>query len=378
MIAYTIIADLLTIIYLVIFIFYLVGWIKIPEFKTSEKVLNTKVCIVIPARNEEENIDVVLNSLLQQNYSKDFFEIIVVNDFSEDKTATVVKNYLQPNIRLIEMKNFIDDKFLSSKKKSIETAIENTDAELIITTDADCLMNENWLSTLVEFYETTNCKMIVAPVLINNEDGFVNKLLQLDLLGMAGITGATLQQRFPTMCNGANLAFTKKVFLDVNGYSGIEGVTSGDDMLLMHKIEKQFPQSVLFLKNINGLVYTKPSDSLPSFINQRMRWTSKSKSYNNWKIKANLLIVYLFNLSLLISFIGMFFNNDFQMVFAFQFIIKLIFDFTFLFQITMFYKRKKLLWLFLPAEIFHIFYIIIIGFAGNFFTTKWKGRKVTS
>ncbi|MCY7410524.1 MAG: glycosyltransferase, partial [Chitinophagales bacterium] len=167
MITYTIIADLLTIIYMVIFIFYLIGWLKIPEFKTTEKVFSTKVCVVIPARNEEENIAVVLNSLLQQNYSKDFFEIIIVDDFSEDKTASVVKDYLQSNIRLIEMKNFINDKLLSNKKKSIETAIENTGAELIVTTDADCLMNENWLSTLVEFYETTNCKMIVAPVLLN-------------------------------------------------------------------------------------------------------------------------------------------------------------------------------------------------------------------
>ncbi|MCY7410210.1 MAG: hypothetical protein LH473_08045, partial [Chitinophagales bacterium] len=257
-------------------------------------------------------------------------------------------------------------------------AIENTGAELIVTSDADCLMNENCLSTVLEFYETTKCKMIVAPVLLNNEKGFFNKLLQLDLLGMAGITGATLNQQFPSMCNGASLAFTKKVFNDVNGYKGINGISSGDDMLLMHKIEKQFPRSVLFLQNMNALVFTKPIGSLPSFISQRMRWTSKSKAYKYPKLKANLLAVLLFNLSVLISFIGMFFNTDFQMVFAFQFIIKLIFDFSFLYQIAVFFKRKKLLWLFLPAQVFHVFYIIIIGFAGNLFTTKWKGRKVTS
>ena len=144
----------------------------------------------------------------------------------------------------------------------------------------------------------------------------------------------------------------------------------------MHKIAEKWNGGAKFLKSREAVVYSSTQKSIRSFFSQRMRWTSKSQSYSDWKIKANLLLVYLFNLSILASLFLSIFYSQLWLVFFFQLSIKIILDFAFLSQVTGFFNRQKLLWLFLLIEALHIFYIVVVGFAGNFFQTSWKGRKV--
>lgn len=375
---YEVAVLLLTILYISIFLFYLFGWIILPTYIPSGSKPQTKVSIIIPARNEQWNITALLNDLLQQSYPGSLFEIIVVDDFSEDGTAEMVKTITDSRIKLLRLKEFIkeDKQIFSYKKKAIETAIANSNCELIITTDADCRMKNNWLATMVNFYEEKRCEMIVAPVLMEGERKFFDKFQELDFVSMMGITGATLYLNFPTMCNGANLAFQRKAFDEVNGYEGVSEKSSGDDMLLMHKIATKWSGGVKFLKSMQAVVYSPTQKSIFTFFSQRMRWTSKSRSYSDWKIKANLLLVYLFNFSILSTFLLSIFFKGIWLIFFFQLSIKLILDFVFLSQAAGFFNRRKLLWLFLPIEALHIFYIVVIGFAGNFFQTSWKGRRV--
>jgi len=375
---YEIIVLLLTASYILFFLLYLFGWIMLPVFRQAEFAPQTKVSIIVPARNEEKSISRLLNCLLTQSYPDSLYEIIIVDDFSEDNTLQVIKSFDSFKIKLLQLKDFIsnEERIMSFKKKAIEVAVTNSTGELIVTTDADCRMNENWLKTLVNFYEIQKCRMIVAPVLINEEKGFFAKFQSLDLIGLMGITGATLQIKFPTMCNGANLAFGRKSFYEVNGYADISEKSSGDDMLLMHKMGKKWPGAVKFIRNTNAIVYTSPQKTLSSFIAQRMRWTSKSQAYSDWKIKMNLLLIYLFNLSLPVACFLSILMGKLWLMFFFQLAVKLILDFVFLSQVTEFFNRRRLLWLFLPVEAAHIIYIVVVGFAGNFFQSTWKGRKV--
>ena len=350
----------------------------LPEYKMTDHLPHTRTSIIIPARNEEANIGNVLTDLVQQNFPGELFEIIVVDDFSEDRTAELVSSFQSGQIRLIRLKEFLSNEqsVFSYKKKALEAGIENADGDLIITTDADCRMNSRWLRTMVNFYEKQQCHMVVAPVLVKEETNFLSKFQALDLIGLTGITGATLHLNFPTMCNGANLAFTKNSFYEVNGYEGISEKTSGDDMLLMHKIARRWNGGVLFLKNPDAIVFTKPQPNFSSFFRQRMRWTSKSKAYEDRKIIFNLLVILLFNISIIFSLAISLFDHRFFLLFLASFAIKTIMDFVFLAQVTKYFHRKELLWLFLPAEIIHVFYIVIKGIAGNFFTVSWKGRIV--
>ncbi|MEO5674302.1 MAG: glycosyltransferase [Chitinophagales bacterium] len=378
MLIYSVVASGLTVAYILLFAFYIKGWLGLSEFIPAEKNFGTRVSIIIPARNEESTIGNLLTDLLNQNYPAGLLEIIVVDDFSEDSTSVVAASFSPGRIRVIHLKDCIGsgEKIFSYKKKSLEAGIAASAGELIITTDADCRVNSAWLSTIVDFYETTGCHMILGPVMIKDEKNFFEKFQSLDLIGMAGITGATIRMMFPTMCNGANLAFRKKSFYDVNGYYGISEITSGDDMLLMHKMANRWNDGVLFLKNQNAAVFTLPQLTVKSYIRQRMRWASKSASYSDIKITVNLLLVYLFNVSVLTSLVLLCIMQTLIAICIFQVVLKLILDFIFLNLVSKYYERKKLMYLFLPIEILHIFYIAVIGFAGNLFKVKWKGRMV--
>ncbi|MGB3074969.1 MAG: glycosyltransferase [Chitinophagales bacterium] len=377
MIVYTIIVLLLTVGYVLLFIFYLTGWFLLPEYVRRADTATTKVSVVIAARNEALNIGALLQDITLQTYPSHLTEIMVVDDFSTDDTAAIVSSFSKRNVKLLRLQDQIrEDQFHGSfKKKALEAGITATSGELIITTDADCRMGKDWLATLADFYEKEQCHMVVAPVSFTNEVSVFEKLQSLDFLGMIGITAATLQFNFPVMCNGANLAFRRRSFEAVNGYDGINEVTSGDDVLLMQKIALRWKSSIHFLKNRDAMVTTFAMPELESFIQQRIRWTSKSKHYVDWRINANLLWVYLFNLSIVFTTLLCFFNSTYFFLLAFQLALKMIVEIAFLSGVTAFFNRRKLMRLFLPAQLFHIIYLVVIGTMGNSMKFKWKGRR---
>lgn len=192
------------------------------------------------------------------------------------------------------------------------------------------------------------------------------------------------------MCNGANLAYTKKAFEQVNGFKGIDNIASGDDMLLMHKIYLQNPQKVFFIKSQELIVQTAPMHTVKDFFNQRIRWASKADSYDDKRIFAVLLMVYFFNLLLVVLPLVSLFNNTVVSFHLYPFSItaslieywlfliisKTIIELLFLFSVARFFKQTSLLWLFPIMQPFHIVYTVIAGWLGKFGSYQWKGRKV--
>jgi cellulose synthase/poly-beta-1,6-N-acetylglucosamine synthase-like glycosyltransferase len=250
--------------YAVLIIYYTIGWKSIPPYyldpqglnknriaspqptpineqhATSNEQRETRFSIIIPARNEEKNIRACLDSICGQNYSKDLYEVIVVDDHSTDGTADIVNNYAAKNIRLISLREIIKDETLNAyKKKAIEIGIARSNADIIVTTDADCIVPENWLKTIASFYKETNAAFIAMPVSYACDNNFIEIFQALDFMTLQGITGASVHKRVHSMCNGANLAYSKPAFYEVNGFKGIDNIASGDDMLLMHKIYKK-------------------------------------------------------------------------------------------------------------------------------------------
>jgi cellulose synthase/poly-beta-1,6-N-acetylglucosamine synthase-like glycosyltransferase len=378
MIVYAILVLVLTLLYVFLFLFYLVGWMLLPEFTKRNAATSTKCSVIVAARNEDHHIGDLLKDLLAQNYPASHFDVFVVDDFSEDNMAGVVKSFAGSNIHLLSLHEVVRDVSASAsyKKKALEYGIACSAGELIITTDADCRMGAEWLETIVNYYEVNRPAMIVAQVLFSKGKNFFERWQSLDFTGLMGITGASLYWNFPVLCNGANLAFTRQAFEEAGGYTGIDQVSSGDDLLLMHKISKQRKAAVQYLKSRDAVVYTYAQPTLSQFLAQRFRWTSKSRHYTDVKIKVNLLLVYLFNLALLVTFLLAWFHPFYLGLFLFSFFGKMIVEFAFLSQVTAFFNSRKLLWLFLPAQVLHISYIVIVGALGNFIKPNWKGRKI--
>jgi cellulose synthase/poly-beta-1,6-N-acetylglucosamine synthase-like glycosyltransferase len=373
--------------YTALIFFYKICWREIPVYKEAT-VNNTKnlpfISIIIAARNEEKNIGTCIESIIRQTFPSNKFEVIIINDHSTDNTVSVVLSYKQENIYLINLEDFTQDQILNSyKKKSIETAIQFAKGELIVTTDADCVAPEKWLETLASFYEEKSPVFVALPVAFKNalkQESFLKKFFinfqSLDFMMLQGITGASVYKKFHSMCNGANLAYEKKTFFEVNGFEGIDAIASGDDMLLMHKIQTRYPEKIMFLKSEDVIVETAPAATFKDFIHQRIRWASKADQYTDKKITAVLLLVYFLNAWIFILAVSSFFSVKAFYYFLISIAIKTTVEILFLYPVSKFFGKQKLLWWFLPAQPFHILYTIVAGFLGKFGSYQWKERKV--
>nr|WP_199157422.1 glycosyltransferase [Pedobacter sp. ASV2] len=364
----------LTLIYGFLVVSFIRGWHKLIYFHPTQNTFKTKVSIIVAARDEEDKIAKTIDDLLAQGYPQHLTEIIIIDDHSTDRTAEIVLSYADRKVQLIKLN---EDKALNSyKKKAIQTAIGTCAGDLIITTDADCRMGPKWLETVIGLYEEKGYKMISSPVAYFKEKSFFERLQSLEFLYLIGLGASTIGNKQPSTCNGANLAYEKETFYEVGGFTGIDDLASGDDELLLHKIASKYPDRIGFLKNRDAIVYTHAKENLNAFIQQRRRWASKSTRYKNKGIIVLGVLIWLFNLSMLANFaIGLFYNEFLPVVF-WQLVIKMLLETLFLWDVTGFANRRRLLILIPILNVLHILYMVYIGIAGNSGKYNWKGRMV--
>ncbi len=371
---------LLAVLYAAFFILYIRFWRVLPVFEMPNNFEPTvAISVLIPARNEEDTILPCLHSILANNFPAHLLEIIVIDDHSTDATSARVLSLKHANIRLLDLSQHVQlSENQAFKKRAIEIAIKESRGTLIVTTDADCLIPPQWLRLLAAFYEQENKRFIAAPVNFYGEKNLLEKFQSLDYVGMMGITGAGVAGRFLSMCNGANLAYEKKLFYEVGGFRGIDHVASGDDMLLMQKVARYFPDTIGFLKNVGATVLTNAKPTIQDFLSQRQRWASKSSSYTEGGTVFQLACVFLFCLNIFVSLcLSIFYGKKIAFVFFFSLIVKIVSDYILLSQSTRFFNRRDLMQVFLPAQFLHIGYIIIVGILSNFKKKYvWKGRVV--
>lgn len=345
---------------------------KLPVFDASGYAPKTFVSVLIAARNEEKALPQLLKALTAQTYPQENFEVIVIDDFSTDDTTAVVSTFSKPHIKLIQPDVAANQ---SSKKRAIEAGVKVAKGPLLLITDADCLPGENWIKTMAAFYEQKKAVFIAAPVRFTHNKSLLQIFQALDFLTLQGITAASVAAHFHTMCNGANLAYTKAAFELVNGFAGIDHIASGDDMLLMHKIWKKERAGVQCVKSVEAIVSTTPMPTWQTFMQQRKRWASKTTHYDDKRVFFVLLFVYLLNCWFLLLFLAGFWN-----VFAWEtavafLIMKTAIEWPFVALVTTFYNERKLLRYFFLMQSLHILYTVCIGFISQLGSYTWKGRR---
>lgn len=342
-------------------------------------VPGTRFSIIIPARDEEEFIGKCVQYILDQEYPSELFEVIVIDDHSTDATSSIIRGLQQRynNLQLVELAKEMKGQQLNSyKKKAIETAIGKCDGDWIITTDADCSIGSQWLLHFEAYIQQHRPVFIAAPVRFINTGSFVSIFQCLDFMSMQGITAAAVSAGFHSMCNGANLAYSRKAFLDVGGFSGIDNIASGDDMLLMHKIKKAFPGGTGYLFSQESIVATAPMPDWKSFINQRIRWASKADKYQDKGITMVLALVYLMNLAMVLLLIAGFFHPRLWLMWLLLTAVKTLVEYTFMFPVASFFRQRALMGWFAIMQPVHMLYIVIAGWLGKFGKYQWKGRTV--
>ena len=333
------------------------------------------ISIIIPFRNEEENIIASLNSIESQIYPKEKYEVIYVNDSSVDNSLELLnKSVKGSNIRILNVpKNY---SLNAHKKRAVRYGIENAKGQIIVTTDADCTHNKEWLISLVQYFDSLT-GFVSGPVEFHPGNNIFSKFQHLEFTGLvlcgAGLIGAG----HPTICNAANIAYRKKVFDEVGGFKNQMNLSSGDDELLMQKIAKDSDFTVKFCINESAIVKTAPNKTIGDFYQQRKRWASKGLFYSDKSLVLKLILIYLFYVGLIAQFIFSFLVHP---VFFLSFIISIVVKIFFEFNILS--KGKRLIFndlelnYFLLAEIIQIPYIAFAGIVGAFGNYLWKERKI--
>lgn len=382
MVFYTAISLVLATFYSYLIFHALRAWSRLPQWETpADFQPKTAISIIIPARNEAENIIECLQSILTQTYPSHLFEIIVIDDHSTDATPQLILQLqtLDPNLKLLQLADFVKGMPLNAyKKKALEIGIAHARGELIVTTDADCGTPLHWLLLLASLYETQHPKCIAAPVNFHRERNLLERFQSLDYAGTMILTGAGIHARTFRLSNGANLAYPKAIFEEMQGFTGINHLASGDDMLLVHKIAARYPDGILFLKNVNATVLTTAKPTWREFWQQRIRWATKSTAYREVRITFVVAMVFFLCCNIALSFVLIpFLGWQMALLFIIQLAIKLFWDYQLLGTACRYFQRRDLMRSFLPAQLLHLIYIIGIGVLGNVVKKyQWKDRMV--
>jgi cellulose synthase/poly-beta-1,6-N-acetylglucosamine synthase-like glycosyltransferase len=359
--------------YFIYILIHLISWSRLPMSVASDHLNpKTKLSIIIAARNEEEAIHKCIASISAQSYPANLLEIIIVDDHSTDKTKEITEKALTE--LKIPVKYLSNPEHAHGKKSALSEGIRNSSGELIVITDADCRTGINWLSAIENEYRNTGAFMLCGPVQITGESGLLGHFQSLELTGLSMLSGAGINAGVPLLCNGANMAYTRKVFDDVEGFKGINNNPSGDDILLMFKVNEKYSGKIRYVKSKDAIVSTSAQGSLKSFILQRIRWASKGLYSKNHVNSFVSMLVFSSNfLSIIIILLSIVLGKIFPLLLC-SLAIKLLADFLLLLFATDFFGKKKLLWIFPVAEIITMLYIIWVGIAANFLSYSWKDR----
>lgn len=351
-----------------------INYLNISRTNNSKLLEPPFISIILSFRNESNNAHAFINEIIKQSYNKDFFELILVDDFSDDNSYEIFESTLkQTDLKFTLIKQTQH----RGKKHNLAQAIEIANGTIIVTTDADVnFRHKNWLSTIATYFENNKPNALVMPIDFEEPKNIISLFQVTENLALTGITAGFCGINKPFLCNGANFAFLKEAYQKVGGYLSHISISSGEDVFLLEDLKKIDASKIHYGFNNELIVNTKAIETIPEFLNQRLRWAGKSKYNSNLFSQTFGFIIIVANLLFLtigVSYIKNLPITPYLSIFA---LTKLIFDFLLLFLASKFLGKTKYLWFIIPFECVYWLYAIIVGIGSMFIKPTWKGIKV--
>jgi len=358
-------SALITLFYALLIIVFSIGWRRLEQPYLSESnISDILISVIVPCRNEEGHIEALLFSLKNQKFQH--FELLLVNDHSVDATCDYILEALKDfaNVRLIDASGF-------GKKNALREGIMESKGDFIVTTDADCVHPERWLESIAAFQTLYHCDLLILPVKLVGNDSVFFDIQQLEFVSLvasgAGATGAGM----PILCNGANLAFPKEIWMrhkdDLH-----EEEQSGDDIFLLEKV-KQERGVIKFLKSEHAFAFAGAADTLGDLFRQRRRWTSKAPAYSDWQLIFTACVIFSISLVELVLFVLSAFDYRYLMLLISVFAVKYVIDSQFLYSVSTFFQLKRVWFNAFLLSIVYPFYIVAVAVSSLFLKPKqWK------
>ncbi len=356
------------------------GMQKLPPFEPISQEPDHDFSVLVVFRDEEGNLGKLIEHIRKLDYPREKFEILLIDDDSGDGSLDLLtslsKEHPELNIRILE--------FVASsnapKKEALEMGVQKAAFDWIITTDADCAFGPDFLKAYDQFLQLYPAKLVAGPVICVAEDSFLNNFQSLDFLSLQGSTmggfGGKEKVPFlkPFMCNGANLCYEKKTFLELSAYSGNREIASGDDVFLLEKMLQHHASEVLFVKSRSALVRTGPKATWKGLIAQRKRWAAKTSSYQNRFAQFVGMLVFLANLSLILGLGLALFGSLSWFHLGTLFLIKINVDFILIYNTASFLDQTQVMKSFVMSSLIYPFFTVwvaLLSLNGNY---EWKGR----
>lgn len=364
---------IISLLYALLILAFIWGFGRVPRFSLKDSNPKTTFSIIIPFRNEANNLPQLLDSIYHLKYPTTLFEVLLVNDESDDRSVEIITGFLKKHpvkFTVLDTERLTN----SPKKDAITTAIKNAKHNWILTTDADCILPKHWLLYYDSFIQENNVHMVCAPVNYYDQNSFLARFQQLELFSLMGATIGGFGLNKPFMCNGANLGYTKTFFTQANGFSGNTHIASGDDMFLLEKALKHNSQKVKFLKSRGACVLTKCAPDFKSAIQQRIRWASKTAHYKNSFGKLAGFVIFLMN-ALVLSLLTLSLLNFVPFkILLYCFIAKFYLDLWLILKCATFFKSTNVLSAYFFSSILYPFFSVFVVISAVFASYEWKGR----
>lgn len=358
-------------IYFIFLILLLLGWQEAISHHGKGVVKDELVSVVVAVRNEEKTLPDLINTLSRQTYPSTRVEIILVDDHSTDQSLSIVSNlqrtYPSLTITLIKSTGI-------GKKRALTEGIRLANGEIILTTDADCLLPPAWILGMVKSFRS-NTNMVVGMVKIKSDDTFFDSLQFLEFASVMGSGISLLGWGIPLMCNGASLAFRKRAFDTVHGYEGNFHISSGDDEFLLRKIEREFPGTIEVISEPDCVVRTHPMKTMTEFFQQRIRWAGKWKANDSQLARILALFIFMVQLSWLTMLVAL--ATSLRVELTILVIIKMLLEGLFLWRISKYLHEHLHVPAFLALQVLYPVYVIYIGLVSQFRKYQWKNREAS-
>ena len=343
--------------YAVLIINFIKGWTVISDYQPEKQEVEFPVTIITPCKNEIEHLPHLFRAVSEQFYHH--YEFILVDDCSTDGSMEFAKEVATgfPQLKVLSNNG-------NGKKEAIKTAVEHADSRLIITLDADCIPQPEWLETIVHFYDKEFTDMIICPVKFTSDGSFFQEFLQFEFASLVGSGAGAAGLGTPILCNGANLAFRRQMWLkNVDSLRFEE--KSGDDIFLLQSIKRQ-GGNIRFLKSKAAMVETAPVTSLKDFLRQRQRWAGKRAAYRDWHLAGTASIVFLASFTILFNLAYALANPLWFPLVGWLFVMKWMIDLSFFMRIRDFFDLKNVVRNSLLISLIYPFYIITTAFLSFF------------
>jgi biofilm PGA synthesis N-glycosyltransferase PgaC len=361
-------------IYFLLLLALIAGWEMTTKRKLKRKsTTHHSMTVIVPFRNEATHLPGIVADLISQNYFTSEFNVLFVDDHSTDNSVALLQAILhdKPNFKLLSL---AADR--NGKKRAIDCGVWEATGDLIVTTDADCTLPETWLSSIHLAFQNEKTQLVFGPVRIQADASVFSQLQSLEFSSLIGSGAATLRWGFPTMCNGANMAYRKSAYMEVGGFLGNFEVASGDDEFLMRKIYARYPAGVCFLNDQHAIVSTQAQPSVNDFVSQRLRWAGKWK-YNKSVVSMSLALFVLLFHTTFVVLIGMTIAGKVTPNVAGALIGgKILLEFIFLARVNSFLNLAVQPIYFLMLQFVHPLYVIVVGFLSQIGSYSWKGRSL--